>query len=241
MNEIVWKQNEMEALLILQEECSEVAQAVSKCFRFGKDGEWDGTTNGRRLEAEIGDVLALIDILVERGFISDSNIHGVNNDISLMEGENITNILYELLYDIEHCDRIVFTNYLLNKEILENDLNQNSFIYSFFSNKIFYCLETYLKYSHKRNKIFHSKVNKKEYRYLTNQEILNIYNLPFNEMDYYYLFNIYEIDFKNILYGFVENYFNLTEQHKRIIYLPINTNINLAYFPFLTGKSAITG
>ena len=75
MNEIVWKQNEMEALLILQEECSEVAQAVSKCFRFGKDGEWDGTTNGRRLEAEIGDVLALIDILVERGFISDSNIN----------------------------------------------------------------------------------------------------------------------------------------------------------------------
>ena len=74
-NDIVWEHREMETLLILQEECSEVAQAVSKCFRFGKDGEWNGTTNKRRLEAEIGDVLALIDILVERCYISDWNIN----------------------------------------------------------------------------------------------------------------------------------------------------------------------
>jgi NTP pyrophosphatase (non-canonical NTP hydrolase) len=75
MNNIVWEQKEMETLLILNEECGEVAQAISKCFRFGKDGEWDGTTNQRRLEAEIGDVLAMIDILIENSYISDSNVN----------------------------------------------------------------------------------------------------------------------------------------------------------------------
>jgi NTP pyrophosphatase (non-canonical NTP hydrolase) len=75
MSEIVWSHKEMQALVILQEECAEVTQAVAKCFRFGKDGEWDGTTNQRRLEAEIGDVLALIDILVENCYLSDACIN----------------------------------------------------------------------------------------------------------------------------------------------------------------------
>jgi NTP pyrophosphatase (non-canonical NTP hydrolase) len=74
-NDLIWNRKEMETLVILQEECSEVSQAISKCFRFGKDGEWDGTTNKRRLEAEIGDVLAMIDILVENCYISDSEIN----------------------------------------------------------------------------------------------------------------------------------------------------------------------
>ena len=74
-DEIVWEHREMETLLILQEECSEVAQAISKCFRFGKDGEWEGTTNKQRMETEIGDVLAMIDILMESGYVSDWNIN----------------------------------------------------------------------------------------------------------------------------------------------------------------------
>ena len=65
----------MEALLILQEEAGELTQAISKCFRFGKDSEWNGVSNLQRLESEIGDVLAMIDILVERCYISDSNIN----------------------------------------------------------------------------------------------------------------------------------------------------------------------
>ena len=73
--ELIWEYKEMEALLILQEECGELTQAISKCFRFGKDGEWNGTTNHQRLESEIGDVLAMIDVLVERCYISDSNIN----------------------------------------------------------------------------------------------------------------------------------------------------------------------
>ena len=75
MNEIVWEYKEMEALMILQEEAGELTQAISKCFRFGKDGEWDGTTNKRRLESEIGDVLAMIDILIEKAYVSDSEVN----------------------------------------------------------------------------------------------------------------------------------------------------------------------
>ena len=74
-NDIVWEHKEMETLLILQEECGELTQAISKCFRFGKDSEWDGTTNKRRLESEIGDVLAMIDILVESGYVSDDTLN----------------------------------------------------------------------------------------------------------------------------------------------------------------------
>jgi NTP pyrophosphatase (non-canonical NTP hydrolase) len=75
MSDTIWEHKEMEALLILQEEAGELTQAVSKCFRFGKDGEWNGRTNKKRLEDEIGDVLAMIDILVEKCYISDNNIN----------------------------------------------------------------------------------------------------------------------------------------------------------------------
>ena len=63
-----------ESMLILQEECSEVTQAVSKVFRFGFDSEYQGKTNKDMLEEEIGDLLCMIDILVEKCVISDTNI-----------------------------------------------------------------------------------------------------------------------------------------------------------------------
>mgnify|MGYP000278950142 CR=1 FL=1 len=59
-----------EALLILQEECAEVVQATSKCFRFGLNGMYLKESNRGRLEQEIGDVLAMIDILTNQGEIS---------------------------------------------------------------------------------------------------------------------------------------------------------------------------
>jgi len=54
-----------EILLILQEECAEVTQAVSKCMRFGPDQMKPGKnrTNINMLEEEIGDVLAMIELL----------------------------------------------------------------------------------------------------------------------------------------------------------------------------------
>jgi NTP pyrophosphatase (non-canonical NTP hydrolase) len=56
---------------ILTEECAEVIQAVSKINRFGMHGEWQGVTNRQSLVTEIGDVLAIIKVLMEE---TDINI-----------------------------------------------------------------------------------------------------------------------------------------------------------------------
>ena len=60
-----------EALGILQEECAEVIQEVSKIRRFGLDTLHykTGLTHSTMLEMEVGDVLALVDILVEQGIL----------------------------------------------------------------------------------------------------------------------------------------------------------------------------
>lgn len=61
-----------EIMCILQEECAEVTQAISKCFRFGLDNAKPGKplTNLEHLEIELGDLLAMIDILIENHVIS---------------------------------------------------------------------------------------------------------------------------------------------------------------------------
>ena len=61
-----------EIMLICQEECAEVAQAISKVFRFGVDGEHLGSTNRERLEEEIGDLLCMIEMMTEEGIIDAS-------------------------------------------------------------------------------------------------------------------------------------------------------------------------
>lgn len=57
-----------EILTILQEEAAEVIVEVSKCFRFGPDQMMSGTdvTNIQRLEKEIGDLQAMIQLLVKQ-------------------------------------------------------------------------------------------------------------------------------------------------------------------------------
>jgi hypothetical protein len=57
-----------EILIILQEECAEVIVEVSKCFRFGPDQIMEGQdfTNIARLEKEIGDLQAMIQLLVKQ-------------------------------------------------------------------------------------------------------------------------------------------------------------------------------
>ena len=64
-----------EILIILQEECAEVTQAISKIFRFGSSAEHNGRTNQSRLSEEVGDLLCMIDLLVERGIVSDTDIN----------------------------------------------------------------------------------------------------------------------------------------------------------------------
>lgn len=57
-----------EILLILQEECAEVTQAISKCFRFGPDQMKPGKdrTNISMLQEELGDLLAMIELLMKQ-------------------------------------------------------------------------------------------------------------------------------------------------------------------------------
>jgi len=62
------KQHE-EIMLILQEECAEVTQAVSKVFRFGIDAEYNNATNRQRLTEELGDLLAMITLCHDCGIV----------------------------------------------------------------------------------------------------------------------------------------------------------------------------
>jgi NTP pyrophosphatase (non-canonical NTP hydrolase) len=61
-----------EVMDILQEEAAEVIQAVSKIRRFGVDNAKPGTeyTNRQHLEEELGDMLAMIDILMLNEVVS---------------------------------------------------------------------------------------------------------------------------------------------------------------------------
>jgi NTP pyrophosphatase (non-canonical NTP hydrolase) len=53
-----------EILDILQEECAEVIQAISKCRRFGMNNSYkDGGTQKEHLIQELGDVTLLIELL----------------------------------------------------------------------------------------------------------------------------------------------------------------------------------
>jgi NTP pyrophosphatase (non-canonical NTP hydrolase) len=65
-----------ELLLIVQEECAEVIQAVSKCERFGIDNHKPGKpkTNREHLEEEVGDLLAMLDLLIEKQIVSFNNV-----------------------------------------------------------------------------------------------------------------------------------------------------------------------
>lgn len=62
-----------EVMAILQEECAEVIQAISKINRFGMNSEWQGVTNHQALITEIGDVLAMISVLVDETDINISD------------------------------------------------------------------------------------------------------------------------------------------------------------------------
>lgn len=57
-----------EALVITQEECAEVIQVISKIFRFGLD------ENDHRLEDEIGDLLCMIELLVNLGVVKANKL-----------------------------------------------------------------------------------------------------------------------------------------------------------------------
>jgi NTP pyrophosphatase (non-canonical NTP hydrolase) len=65
-----------EAMGILQEECAEVIVEVSKCNRFGIDSLHykTGLAHNKMLEMEIGDVLAMVDVLIEQGVLDTQSL-----------------------------------------------------------------------------------------------------------------------------------------------------------------------
>ena len=58
-------------MFILQEECAEVTQAISKCLRFGIDNYKPGKpkTNREHLAEEIGDLIAMIELCYDTGIV----------------------------------------------------------------------------------------------------------------------------------------------------------------------------
>lgn len=70
-----------ETLLITQEECAEVTQAISKVFRFGMDAQYPAgaPTNKQRLEEELGDLIAMITLLGKKGIVNAKSIETAAN------------------------------------------------------------------------------------------------------------------------------------------------------------------
>jgi NTP pyrophosphatase (non-canonical NTP hydrolase) len=63
-----------EALIITQEECAEVIQAVSKVMRFGFDSCYpteDSASTKECLTMEVGQLLCMVNILIEQGVIDE--------------------------------------------------------------------------------------------------------------------------------------------------------------------------
>jgi NTP pyrophosphatase (non-canonical NTP hydrolase) len=86
-------QNEIdqEVLLITQEECAEVTQAISKVFRFGLYDVFRSKSNRERLEEEVGDLLCMIDLMQERGILNGDSVkfHKLNKRNKLKQWSNI--------------------------------------------------------------------------------------------------------------------------------------------------------
>jgi NTP pyrophosphatase (non-canonical NTP hydrolase) len=66
--------SQKEIMLIAQEECAEVTQAISKVFRFGLDGSHNERTNRERLTEELGDLHCMIELIVESGLVDRSEL-----------------------------------------------------------------------------------------------------------------------------------------------------------------------
>ena len=86
-----------EVLLIAQEECAEVTQAISKIFRFGIDGSHNERTNKERLTEELGDLHCMIELIVESGLIDRGDLlnasglkrHKLLKWSNIFESENV--------------------------------------------------------------------------------------------------------------------------------------------------------
>lgn len=72
MNEV-----EREIMLIAAEECAEVTQVISKCLRFGLESKHpnEGANNRDRLAIELGDLMCMVDLMIEHSLIDPSAVY----------------------------------------------------------------------------------------------------------------------------------------------------------------------
>jgi NTP pyrophosphatase (non-canonical NTP hydrolase) len=63
-----------EIMDITQEECAEVIQAISKIRRFGLTSVHNGESNQAHLEEEIGDLVCMIDLMIEHNMIDKISV-----------------------------------------------------------------------------------------------------------------------------------------------------------------------
>jgi NTP pyrophosphatase (non-canonical NTP hydrolase) len=69
-----------EVMLIAQEECAEVIQAISKVFRFGMDDVHPTTNKSNKdsLEEEVGDLMCMLELMQEHGIVNSINVLNAN-------------------------------------------------------------------------------------------------------------------------------------------------------------------
>jgi NTP pyrophosphatase (non-canonical NTP hydrolase) len=85
--------SQKEILLIAQEECAEVTQAISKVFRFGLDAIHNGASNRERLTEEVGDLFCMIQLMIENKIIDIDQVDraSANKKAKLQQWSNIFN------------------------------------------------------------------------------------------------------------------------------------------------------
>ena len=68
-------ERQREVLVITQEAAAEVIQEISKIYRFGIDeAHRDGMTHRAKLETEVGDLLCMIDLMVENRVVDPTAV-----------------------------------------------------------------------------------------------------------------------------------------------------------------------
>lgn len=91
-------EQERELLLILQEECAEVIQAVSKIFRFGIDTTWNGVSNRDHLEEELGDLKCMMELSTSSRFDLCNHTNIIHAQVSKEQKLEIYSNLYKDTY-----------------------------------------------------------------------------------------------------------------------------------------------
>lgn len=68
-------ETDREILVITQEECAEVIQEISKCFRFGIDKlHKSGLSHRQVLTQEVGDLICMLQLMMEHNIVDSQEV-----------------------------------------------------------------------------------------------------------------------------------------------------------------------